>query len=356
MAMKKILAAMAVASAVGFNALVALEAPALTTDVKVGFDTEFVERGRKEGKQNFKVAAEFSTPVAGGQAYVGASAVVMLDDVHLKHYYKPSLGFLSDFPEEIGDPQKYYSSGKHYEQYYDAEDMLDSPWGVSLGSSNRVSPYIGYSHDVGGWFTADIGYIAHFHTNLDYITYENSDPTEYGTQTPARWLALWDAPRNTNEIYLGAVVDVLCSPKAYIYYDFDREELNLVASISYSFDLSAYGLNNVTLESSGQFGYNSANRPYGREHFFTQDLGYEYLMTCENDRQKYSKDYVYLSLAADLVYKYNEQATVKAGVRYSINGNSQDGWANHTFADVFSPALKRARSTVWFASSFEFSF
>jgi hypothetical protein len=339
----------------GFSTLSAFDVPAFTLDAKVGFDTEFVERGRKEGKQNFKIAAELGVPVAGGQAYAGASAVVMLDDVHVPPSYAQ---------------HGVYSSGN--ELFSFSQPSGGFAWGTSLGSANRASPYIGFSRDVSGWFTADVGFIAHFHTNIDYISFDPNSVTgshklgegadnylEAYYDLAQKALEMWNAPRDSREIYIGAAADVIGAPKAYLYYDFDREELNAVISASYGYDLGSLGFNHIVIEGSGRIGYDYAQRPYGRKHYFDEGMP-----TC-----KLAKGYFYFELGADLVYKYNEQASIKTGVRYSVNGNSRGGWANHTFADCSDSAdhltedashecgpFARPRSTVWFTSSIEFSF
>lgn len=284
--MKKTLATMAMVLALGGNSLSALDMPALTLDAKIGFETEYVERGRKEGKQNFQMAAELGMPFLGGQVYAGASSVLMLEDILID-----------------GDP---------------------------MGSLNQVHPYVGFSHDVVGWFTADLGIAANLYTN--------------GSETITRG---WGFPRNTTEVYVGAMVDVPFTPKGYLSYDFDREELDMVLSANYSYDLGTLGLSHLVFEGNGFFGYNYTKRPYGIKNFFASDGGL---------RPNETKDYFYFGLGADLVYKYNEQASIKAGVRYSTNGNSKQGWVNSTMGLPVDDGVLRSRNLVWFAGSVEFSF
>jgi hypothetical protein len=121
--MKKIFACMALAGALGVAELPALDLSALALNVKVGFETEYVTHGRKEGQQNVQIAGEVGTDISKGHLYGGLTSVVLLKD---------------DAP----------------------------PAGVDRMSTTNISPYAGYSYDFSRLLKGDAGYVAHFYTNF----------------------------------------------------------------------------------------------------------------------------------------------------------------------------------------------
>jgi hypothetical protein len=287
--MKKTAASLAMVCVLG--TLSAMEMPQLTLDAKLGFESEHVSRGRKEGNQNFQLAAEVGTEVVGGHAYVGASSSLFLRDTI-------------------------------------AKDGTTTLWSAS---ANQVSPYIGYSHDLMGRFTLDAGYIAHLYTNFrpvdDYygLTGDGKVPLELA--------------RNTNELYFGATADIICSPRVYFSYDVDREEFCLSGSIGYTYDLGQFGMNRFAVDGKLELGYDYGKRPFGLKDYFKEDaVGF---------RQK--KDYFFYTLGADIVYKYNEQASLRAGARYAGNSASEHNWNNAIFGCGH-------KDMIWFTSAVEFSF
>jgi hypothetical protein len=282
--MKKTASSLILMGALGLNAAAyGLALPPLTIDSKIGFESEYVNCGRKEGQECFQLAAETGSEFAGGHLYVGAQSAVML-----------------------GDAGKY-------------------------GSSNSVSPYIGFRRDVLGWLNVDCGYEARLYTNLRPLA-----AAIQGAIVDAGGVSV---VRNTNELYAGVSADVLLNPKAYLAYNFDREEFSIVGSIGYSYDLSGFSLGRFALEGKAHIGYDYAKRPFGIREFFGTDSNYA----------GKSKDYFYFGLGADLIYKYNEQANIRAGTRYEVNTASKTNWGNAIFGSGH-------KNLVWFTSAVEFSF
>jgi hypothetical protein len=279
--MKKLLPLTAFLGLAGAGALFAVDLPAFNVDAKVCFDTENVNRGRKEGQQNFKISTEAGMALLSGHGYIGASSVLMLED---------------------------------------------SVPGMSL---NTVSPYAGFCHDVCGWFTVDASIAYHKYTNLLAILGQDDIGGDAG----------YFPSRHGVEMSVGFIGEMVFSPKLYFSYDFGRREFNTTLSASYVYDLGAVGLDRFALKGGLSLGCDVASRPYGIKYYFDDD----------NDD---SKGYFYYGLAADLVYKYNEQATFHAGVRFSGNAAKADSWAN----SCFSIDDSSSKNLLWFASAVEFSF
>ncbi|MDR0679177.1 MAG: hypothetical protein LBF24_02950, partial [Puniceicoccales bacterium] len=132
----------------------------------------------------------------------------------------------------------------------------------------------------------------------------------------------------------------LFAPRAYISYDTNRKELNISFAAGYTYDLGAIGLDHCALEGNFFCGYDYARRPFGISGFFKEDG----LASTER------KDYFYYGVGADVIYKYNEQASLRAGLRFSGNSAPRTSWANDLLGFVGHKDL------FWFSSAVEFSF
>ncbi|MDR2030356.1 MAG: hypothetical protein LBP65_02730 [Puniceicoccales bacterium] len=305
--MKKTAVSLTLAGVLGFGALHGLEVPAfqmppLTVDAKIGFNTEYVNHGRREGEKCIQMAVETGLDFGGGHGYIGATSALMLAD--------------------------------------------SIPWwshGRAL-SMNNISPYIGYSHDLANCCVLDIGYTAHLYTNVKpFERWLNMNDGWWGEQ-------LYPIDDNSNEFYIGVTADVVCSPKLYLAYDFNRKEFDLVGSIRYGYDLTACGLNNFSLEGKAHVGYDYAKRPFGVKNFFKDVAGIgSFDNPIEGRFRDQCKDYFYFGLGADLVYKYNEQSNVRIGARYEVNSTSKNHWNNALFGGGH-------KGLIWFSSAVEFSF
>lgn len=302
---KKTLASLIASAALGTASLGAFEMPELTLDVKGGFDSEYVYRGRKQGSQNFQVGFETGTQLLGGHYYLGAWNTNMLEDQTMTFKYKTN----------------------------DAAGTFNG----SL-SMNETALYTGYSYGISEKVMLDLGYMAHLYTNMKPWT--SAFKEEYGT----------GLTRNTNEIYLGMAADVVMSPKLYFSYDFDREEFCLLGTIGYSYDLTQYGWNNIAIEVKGDFGYDYAKRPFGIKNYYSNFAKQAIHTVGGQDRTTLgtSKGYVFWSAGANLAYKYNEHAKFKVGVRYSGNAAGKNDWNNYFFGGH--------KNMCWFTSCVECSF
>ena len=173
---------------------------------------------------------------------------------------------------------------------------------------NDVAPYVGCMYDINDMFTVDAGYTHHFFDGLNE-----------------------GCKRDTNEIYLGVLADVMFSPSLYCEYDFDREEINVVAAAGYSFDLSQYAINGLCVDLGTKIGYDRASKPLGENY---------------NKASHGDKDYAYYGLNADLVYSITDNAKARAGVAYEGNSAKKEAWTN----------VLGHKNMMWFNASVDCAF
>ncbi|MDR0428618.1 MAG: hypothetical protein LBG86_01115, partial [Puniceicoccales bacterium] len=226
--MKKTIACM-LAAAVGFASLQALDVPPLTLASTIGFNTEYVNHGRKEGHQNVQMSAEMGADVLNSHAYVGARSVL----------------FLKDDAIDLGKRDENIRS--------------NFPFSNRSISANEIAPYVGFTYDLQDCVTLDAGYVAHVYTNLKSLvnTKSATDTANTGIGPDGYVIA-----RNTNELYIGARFDVTFLPEVYISYDFDREEFDINGAAVYSYDLGQVGIPHFAFECSAKAGYDYAKRPF----------------------------------------------------------------------------------------------
>ena len=175
---------------------------------------------------------------------------------------------------------------------------------------NDVAPYVGCMYDINDMFTIDTGYVHHFYDFEPKLATFKLD---------------------TNEIYAGVLIDYMLSPSIYCEYDFDREEINVVAAAAYSFDLSQYSISGLGIDLGAKVGYDKASKPYGIDY-----------------NQKMSKkDYVYYGANADLVYSITDNAKARAGVAYEGNSAKKESWANF---------FGGHKNMIWFNASVDCAF
>ena len=181
---------------------------------------------------------------------------------------------------------------------------------------NFVSPYIGITYDITEMFSLDAGYVHNFWTGR-----------------PAGF-----PKRNTNEIYVGVMADVVASPALYGYYDFDRREIAIEGSASYFLDLSDY-YTGLGLDFGAKVGFDRAKKPYGQAY---------------NRDEMGKKRYFYYGLSADVVYSMNDNAKVKVGVEFAGNSAKKNAWPNFGFAN--GATGKGHKAGVWCNASIDCSF
>jgi hypothetical protein len=303
--MKKTLACAALVGALGMAELPALDLSMVSFDAKLGYESEYVTHGRKEGQENVQLAVELGADIGGGHLYGGATSVVLFKDTNV------TVPITATDPEYIAALEDGHSlAGKDVDAGYFAKDFSRT----HSYSATNLSPYVGFTFGAGELIKADVGYVAHIYTNLS-----NYNPPLIAAAVPEDTPAVYATiKRNTNEIYGGVRLDVLCDPSIYAFYDIEREEFAFVGAGAYSWDLSPLGLNNINLEARATVGYDYAKRPYGGRLLNVSNPTY-------NDD---SKAYCYYCFEAIAAYRYNNNVTLKARVSYSGNTAAGGSWVN----------------------------
>ncbi|MEM9025832.1 MAG: TorF family putative porin, partial [Verrucomicrobiota bacterium] len=145
---------------------------------------------------------------------------------------------------------------------------------ITGGQDNEIDFYAGYGLAVSDLVSLDFGGTVYYYPEIG----EGGDETTF-------------------EAYIGAAFDVLLSPAAYIYYDFDLEVLTLEGSIGYS----------VPLSDDTSF-----------------DLG-GYLGDIEPDE---GDSQFYVGATADVSYTFTENASGSVGIRVSDleDGDTEFYW------------------------------
>jgi hypothetical protein len=293
--MKKI--AVVAAGVLSLGYLGAFDLPALDVNTSVKFSSEHAVRGRKQGAKVFAPKAEVGYQAfEKGRVYVGTWAAVGLD-------------------------------GRRFSEF----DGSDKSVTLSLPvTCNEVDPYFGMSYDVTDMFTVDVGYIHHIYANLPKMTRSYVA----GASVLGEFKAPSGLKRDRKEIYLGVLADVLLSPSAYFFYDFDSREAVIEGRIAYTYDLSQFGVNGVAIDLGAKLGFDKTSKPFG-------------LPLLKGDGKKSS---VYYGVNADLIYSFNENAKVRAGVEFAGNGAKKTAWQNNF------PFAGKHKSLVWFNASVDCSF
>lgn len=248
----------------------------LSLDTQLKFQTEHASRGRIDGRKVFAPSAELGyAAFENGRVYVGFDSALAAK-----------------------------GAGK-----------MDN-------AGNFVSPYLGITYDVTEMFSLDAGYVHNFWTGLPAKGLDDN-PTGF--------------KRNTNEVYVGVMADVVASPALYGYYDFDRKEIAIEGSASYFLDLSDY-YTGLGLDFGAKIGFDRAKKPYGMKY----------------DRDEMGKKrYFYYGLNADVVYSMNDNAKVKVGVEFAGNSAKKDAWPNANFTNADD---KGHKAGVWCNASIDCSF
>ncbi|MDR0741840.1 MAG: hypothetical protein LBE98_00025 [Puniceicoccales bacterium] len=295
--MKKL--AMVAAGLLSLGCLGAFEVPALSLDTSIKFATRHIYHGRQQGYEVFAPKVELGVPAfEGGKIYFGVDAVLGL--------------------------------GKKNEN---VDSAVSSTVGVP-STRNETDPYIGISYEVTDLLTLDAGYVHHFYTNT---------PDKYLTVLEGESLAaaeknLTNAKRHSNEIFLGAAVDVILSPTLHLSYDFEAKEVDIEGRVTYAYDLSQFGASGAALELGGKIGYDRTGKPWLEKEADSHSQG--------------KKGYFYGGLNADAIYNFNEHSRARAGVEFC--GNSSK--ANWLSGLVNSYNLKGRKTFVWFNASVDCSF
>jgi hypothetical protein len=306
--MKKTLAYAALVGALGMAELPALDLSGLSFDAKLGYESEYVTHGRKEGQENAQLAVELGADIGGGRLYGGTTSVILFRDTNV------TVPFAETDPDVVAAAAE-LSKG--------VDAIAPCFLRTHSYSATNVSPYVGFTFGAGELIKADIGYVAHIYTN-----FKNYNPP-----------AGVSIDRNTNEIYGGVRLDMLCDPSVYAFYDLEREEFTFVGSGAYSWDLSSIGLVNIGLELKATVGYDYSKRPYGGKYFSVENPSF-------NDD---SKDYFYYCFEGIAAYSYNDNVTFKGRVSYSGNTAAEGSWTNSIFGG-------KHKNCVWLGGAVEIGF
>ncbi|MDR2720694.1 MAG: hypothetical protein LBB15_00180 [Puniceicoccales bacterium] len=277
--------ALAIAGGIlSFGCLGAFETQNVTLDTGVKFSSEYICHGYMRGKKVLAPQVEVGIPILGrGRIYAGTQTALAID-----------------------------SSAK-------------SPIGVPATRS-EVDPYIGVSYDITELFTLDVGYMHRFYTNLPPQRVIVNDEG-VGVPSPL------NQKRNTDEMYVSLAADMLLSPSLQLFYNWGSREITIEGSVTYTYNLAQFGMNNVAVELGAKVGYDKASKPYACKRYIEENMG--------------KKHFFYFGTNADLVYHLTEHARVRAGVAATANSAKKEDWPNQYFWH---------KSFVWFNASVDCSF
>jgi hypothetical protein len=388
----------------------AIDWPDLSVRSNVGFDSEFEYRGRKQGQQIFRPQVEVGLPLFDrGEFYVGMNAFVGTSgsgnpapDVEdaISTTYTPSDGEnKGKAGQELSLTAVPFKEKPEAKEGEDEENTtvasVEDGSNHTVKTMNQVDIYAGVRWPVDDTFSVDVGYIHHFYTNLRGKVagvLGKVDVPELGTAVvPAKGLVndgkyvsydlepIFFKRTNTNEVYVGVTADVLLKPSLYCAYDFNREELNFEGMIGHTVDLGEYGFSGFSIDLSAKLGYDTARRPFGipwsEWKNDTEETTNNYVVYNEATKSLTKgtddkgveldenvagetlnggkKNYIYWGLGSDLVYAFNDNAKVRAGVRYTGNDASKESWVNCIGRNEDG---KGHKNLLWFTTSFDFSF
>lgn len=151
-------------------------------DAGVAFASEYTFRGKKWGQSSIQPTAMIATPVCDGTLYAKT---------------------FMNFPIDQKSSEAVFVDGKNPQNMGNELDFslgykINLPWMDKL-------------------FSVDAGYTYYYYPTGNL----------YGID-------------RANEIYLGAMANVILNPTLYAYYDWNREQFVIEANISYSFDLGEH--------------------------------------------------------------------------------------------------------------------
>ncbi|OYV47868.1 MAG: hypothetical protein B7X06_02475 [Verrucomicrobia bacterium 21-51-4] len=220
----------------------------------IDFNSEYIYRGKKEAQASMNPAMRAQMPVWMGSAYAGT---------------------WMNFPV--------------------AQENVNNEIRFNTGYELPLT-MLPVMSDV---FTADLGYTYYWYLN-NHLGMPNS-----GTYQPLS---------RSNEIYIGLLAKCIANPAAYLFYDFNLEQVVLEGSISHSFDLGELiSANGFSLDLGARAGWLHANAYNG-------DLR-------PVDVNKWHNSYGYAQGDIELAYALNEVA--KVGVGFHVAGNT-DGTGSFT--------------------------
>ncbi|MDR1458575.1 MAG: hypothetical protein LBI37_03595 [Puniceicoccales bacterium] len=375
----------------------AFESSELIIKSGVGFDSEFEYRGRKQGQKIFTPQTEIGLPLfERGEFYVGMQSFLSTDgagppalDVKdaTSTDYIPANGRVGTDLSLTAIPAK-KSDKKTQPKFINGSYPM-------IRTMNQVDVYSGFNYQMTDILSADLGYVHHFYTNLKgkvagvlgkvdvpeigTVMAGNNALVDGGRYVSYRFEPIFFKKSNSNEVYAGVMADVLLNPAVYLAYDFNRRELNFEGRINYTIDLEKYGFSGFSVDLNAKLGYDRAGKPFGipwsdwtssNESTTNRYVKYDRAANAlVNDKEAKDlelnsnivnaglhggkKGYVYWGAGSDLIYALNDNARVRAGVRYIGNDASKESWVNCINRGSDG---KGHKNLLLFSTSIDFSF
>jgi hypothetical protein len=285
--------------------------PGSSYDGEISLNGTYIHHGRKEGGASEKMRIEVERSLPNGAIYGGINSASMFEDG----------GIIFFAGESITSQQ-------------------DNSIRVKAGSFNQIAPEAGFFYDFFGSFCADVGYAAHFYTNLK--TTSQFLEVLYGNK----------CEKFSSEVYAGLAADVIFSPRIYVSYDINLKELDICASGAYAYDLGRLGLDCLVVEGGLHVGFDSTENPFCINKFFElPDLGYGM-----------RKHYTYYGGELALCYRHSPNLTFRLSGHYNGNSAPKDSWPNgHIGAEISETNFTfdlgdKNKNVVWFSAAMAFSF
>lgn len=275
---------------------------------ETGFESEYVNRGRKLGQQISSTNLNFSTKLGNGDLHFGTK---------IRHELDAS-----------------YTSGKK------VKDVLGEQFEASF---SVVTAYINYVYDINDTFTMTAGYMHYYYPRMDDLnkSFYNASSrkaawlkTKKGVVISPETLGVAD---NTNEIFVGGWANVIFRPTLLLAYNFDCKEFSAEGHAFIKKTLECIGAPKLTFFMDMSLGYSHADKPYGIDWnnlFWSGDpipaSGATTSLQSQFGKINGHKGYVYGGVKAHLIYALNANSDLRVGANYATNGNNGKSWTNFT--------------------------
>ncbi len=214
---------------------------------------------------------------------------------------------------DVGYEGEYISRGK---EHSDGNMQVNVKTGYSIPGMGETSPLlyanlfamlpVAQHYNQVDWtlgakasyeaFTFDIGYTLHTYPNNDSFAPAETNRGDYN---------------RSNEVFIGASTSQYewFTPKAYIYYDFNLQQVTYEAMLTRRVEGQDLGLSpDLAFDLAAYIGYLSARRYDG-----------------DQGAAKVRNGYAYAGLSADVVYRIAPNANVSLGMRYAWNNDGEHG-------------------------------
>ena len=274
---------------------------------ETGFESEYVNRGRKLGQQISATNLDFSTKLGNGELHFGTK-----------------------IRQEL---EASYTSGAKVEK------VLGKQFEASF---SVITAYINYVYDINDTFTMTAGYMHYYYPRMDdlnksfYAASSNkaNDLKARGVIISPETLGIAD---NTNEIFVGGWANVIFRPTLILAYNFDCKEFSAEGHAFIKKALDCIGAPKLTFFMDMQLGYSHADKPYGinwNNLFWSGDpipaSGARSSLQSQFGKINGHKGYMYGGAKAHLICALNDNADLRVGINYATNGNTGKSWTNFT--------------------------